>query len=361
VFDFDLIVVGGGQAALALGFYLRRSGLAYTILDANDTPGGAWTHTWASLRLFSPAQWSGLPGWLMARTSEEYPHRDDVIAYLSEYEKRYSLPVIRPADVADVDRDETGDGFVVRAMTTDGPKRWHARAVVSATGTWANPILPDMPGRNDFTGEQLHSAHYSTPDRFADRSVVVVGGGNSGAQLVSELSLVANVTWATLAPPVFLPDDVDGRYLFAQATARYKALQEGRVPDPPRSLGDIVVVPVVREARDRGALESRRMFERFTPTGVVWPGGEHSQVDAVIWATGFRPALQHLASLGVVGADGRVAINGTRAADGSRLWFVGYGEWTGYASATLIGVGRSARTTAEEVVAALAAPTLDRC
>jgi putative flavoprotein involved in K+ transport len=187
--------------------------------------------------------------------------------------------------------------------------------------------------------------------------VVVVGGGNSGAQIVAELSLVANVTWATREPPHFLPDEVDGRYLFEQATARYRAIQEGRTPDPPRSLGDVVMVPSVRDARARGALHAEPMFARFTDTGVVWSDGREERMDAVIFATGFRPALAHLASLGLVGSNGRAAIqsggSGTRAAGEPRLWLVGYGEWTGFASATLIGVGRSARATVEEITAAL--------
>jgi cation diffusion facilitator CzcD-associated flavoprotein CzcO len=180
--------------------------------------------------------------------------------------------------------------------------------------------------------------------------VVVVGGGNSGAQIVAELSEIAKVQWATLNPPVFLPDDVDGRFLFEQATLRYKALQEGRVPDPPRSLGDIVAVPPVRSARSRGALQSRPMFIRFTEDGVVWPDDSQSRIDVVIWATGFRPALSHLAPLSLVDDRGRVEVAGTRSVREPRLWLVGYGEWTGFASATLIGVGRSARSTVDEIV-----------
>lgn len=357
--EFDVVVVGGGQAALALGFYLRRTGLSYVVLDDQDRPGGAWTHTWKSLRLFSPSQWSSLPGWMMPRTDSGYPSRADVIAYLTEYERRYELPVVRPVHVDRVSRSTDGTGFLVTGHTGDAQRSWKARAVVSATGSWANPFVPDIPGRAMFLGEQLHTAHYTGVDSFIGRSVIVVGAGNSGAQIVAELSDVAAVTWATLFTPVFLPDDVDGRYLFEQATARYKAIQEGRVPDPPRSLGDIVAVPTVRAARERGVLSSRRMFERFTPTGVVWPDGSESHVDAVIWATGFRPALAHLAPLGIVGADGRVAMTNTRVASGSPLWLVGYGDWTGYASATLIGVGRSARATVDELVATLRTGELD--
>jgi cation diffusion facilitator CzcD-associated flavoprotein CzcO len=348
--DFDVVVIGGGQAGLALGYYLRRTGLRYVIAESQPEPGGAWQRAWPSLRLFSPAQWSSLPGWLMPRSRDDYPLRDDVVEYLAAYEQRFALPVQRPITIESVARGE-GEWLTLSGTHRDARIQWRARAVVSATGSWANPIIPSMPGSEIYHGRQLHSARYDGPSSFAGQRVVVVGGGNSGAQIVSELWRSAHVTWATLEPTVFLPDDVDGRYLFEQATARYKAIQEGRTPDPPRSLGHIVVVPSVRDAREHGALARVDMFQRFTETGVVWPDGRETAVDAVIWATGFRPALEHLAPLGITQPNGRIAVVGTRAVDEPRLWLVGYGEWTGFASATLIGVGRSARATVDEIVA----------
>jgi cation diffusion facilitator CzcD-associated flavoprotein CzcO len=354
----DIAVIGGGQSALAAGYYLRRTPLRFVLFDDQPGPGGAWRHTWPSLRLFSPAQWSSLPGWLLPRDADDapdgYPSRDAAIRYLAEYERRYELPVERPVRVHGVHR--AGDGF--RLDTTRGDV--HARAVVSATGSWSSPVMPSLPGQSDFRGVLLHSANYAGPASFAGKRVIVVGGGNSGAQILAELSETAHVTWATREPPHFLPDDVDGRYLFEQATARYRALQEGRTPDPPRSLGDVVMVPPVRAARERGVLHAEPMFVRFTADGVVWPDGREERVDAVLFATGFRPALAHLAPLGVVGAEGRVEIarggSGTRAAREPMLWLLGYGEWTGFASATLIGVGRTARAAVEEITSALGAP-----
>lgn len=344
---YDVVVIGGGQAGLAVGYYLRRTGLSFVILDAEDTPGGAWLHGWDSLRLFSPAPYSSLPGWMMPGDRATTPTRDDVIGYLSAYEQRYDLPVQRPVRVHDVARH--GERLLV---TTDRDS-YSARAIVSATGTWRKPFIPAYPGRDTFQGIQTHSADYRSPERFAGQRVLIVGGGNSAAQILAELSEVAETTWVTLEPPTFLPDHVDGRYLFEQATARYKAQQEGRSYEQVGGLGDIVVVPPVRAARERDVLHSVRPFTRLTATGVIWPDGSETVVDALIWCTGFRAALDHLAGLDVLNADGSVAVAGTRSVAEPRLWLVGYGEWTGYASATLIGVGRSARATAEQIAAAL--------
>lgn len=335
----DVIVVGGGQAGLATAYYLRRAGLSYLVMDAGQEPGGAWRHGWRSLRLFSPSAWSSLPGWPMpTKPGVEYPARDDVIEYLSAYEQRYQIPIERPVHVLAVRAVEGG----MEVVTDRGARK--ARIVVSATGTWGHPFIPDYPGRSGFRGLQLHSARYESPETLAGQRVLVIGGGNSGAQIMAEVSLVADATWVTTADPVFLPDDVDGRVLFRRATERWKALQEGRAIDAPvGGLGDIVAIPSVREARARGALNSRRPFTAFDEQGVVWPDGQHERIDAAIWCTGFRPALDHLRTLGVIEADGRVAVEMNRALRQPRLWLIGYGDWTGAASATIIGATRTAR------------------
>ncbi|RMH84967.1 NAD(P)/FAD-dependent oxidoreductase [Pseudomonas sp. AOB-7] len=345
----DVLVIGGGQAALSVAYFLRRTPLSFVVLDAEQGPGGAWRHGWDSLRLFSPATWSSIAGWMMPPVADTYPTRDHVLSYLAEYEQRYQLPVQRPVWVEALQRD--GDWLLARAA--DG-RQWRARAVVSATGTWRAPYIPEYPGAELFAGRQLHSAHYVEPRAFAGQRVLVVGGGNSGAQILAELSKVAEATWVTPSEPLLLPDEVDGRVLFERATERWKAQQQGRVVEQPvGGLGDVVMVPPVREARERGVLHAVRPFVRFTERGVVWADGKESAVDAVIWCTGFRPALEHLAALGVLNEEGKVDVTGTRACKEPRLWLVGYGEWTGAASATLIGVARTARSTVHEIVEAL--------
>ena len=346
---YDVVVIGGGQAGLSLGYYLRRTGLRYVILDSQAEPGGAWVRAWKSLRLFSPAQWSSLPGWLFPGNPERYPTRDEVVSYLSQYEERYSLPVERPVRVSSVRRDD-GE-FVIEA----DKGTYRSRAVVSATGTWQAPFIPDYPGREGFEGVQIHSAQYESPCRFEGESILIVGAGNSGAQIMAEVSLAADAVWVTLEEPLFLPDDVDGRVLFDRASEQYRALTQGKgsAPKSKDLLGHIVMVEPVKQARDRNALVTRRPFKRFTTDGVVWEDGSQTAFDAVIWCTGFRPSLEHLRPLGVVEANGRVETEGTRSKKEPHLWMVGYGNWTGFAAATLVGVGRSARATVQEITTAL--------
>ncbi|CUW30331.1 putative oxidoreductase CzcO [Streptomyces reticuli] len=277
-----------------------------------------------------------------------YPDAQHVVEYLADYEKRYELPVERPVRVLGVHRD----GRLLRVETDSGT--WQAAAVISAAGTWWRPFLPATAGRGDFGGRQLHTVDHRRPRDFAGRRVIVVGGGNSGARIAADLAHDTELTWVTRRPPRFLPDDIDGRALFDVATARRRALDEGRTDTGGvASLGDIVAVPPVREARDRGLLRSTPMFTRLTPTGAEWADGTRAEADAIIWCTGFRPTLSHLAPLRLRDCHGRIAVEGTRAVGEPRLHLLGYGDWTGPASATLIGVGRPAREAARDIAASL--------
>ena len=341
--DVDVLVIGGGQAGLAAGYYLRRAGHRFVIVDDQSAPGGAWPHTWASLTLFSPAQYSSLPGWLMPNWPNGFPPARHVVDYLSAYEERYELPVRRPVHVREVIRD----GDRLRVTTSSG--QWRARRVISATGTWHQPFWPVYPGARIFRGQQLHTVHYRDAAPFAGKHVVVVGGGNSAAQLLAEISEMTTTTWVTHTPPRFLPDEVDGRVLFEIASQRAADLAAGR-PDTGgiASLGDIVMIPPVLEARERDVLHAVPMFEGLTPDGVYWADREQ-RADVIVWATGFRPSLAHLRPMHLREPDGTIAVEGTRAVKEPALHLLGYGDWTGPGSATLIGVGRTARAAVAEI------------
>jgi putative flavoprotein involved in K+ transport len=339
---YDVIIIGGGQSGLAMGYYLRRTSLSYVILDNQNEAGGAWRHHWNSLRLFSPAQWSSLPGMIMNGGIDYYPTRDEAIDYLKSYESKYLLPVKRQVDVFDVRKvDERFEVHTSIGTLT-------SKVVVSVTGSFNNPYIPKFDRIENFRGRILHSSQYESPLPFKNKRVAIVGEGNSGAQILAELSKVTETIWITQKEPRFLADHIDGRYLFDAATQMYEAQKVGKDFKPP-SLGDIVMVESVKDARARKVLNSMRPFKTFTEDSMVWADGHEEKLDAVIFCTGFRPALNHLKSLNVTNEDGKADTIGTRSKEVVGLWLVGYGNWTGFASATLIGVGRSAKKTVEEI------------
>ncbi|NLA54887.1 MAG: NAD(P)/FAD-dependent oxidoreductase [Corynebacterium humireducens] len=312
----DVIIVGAGQSGLATAYYLRRHGLDPLLLDAQPTPGAAWLHVWPSMTLFSTAEFSNLPGMPMP-PFDGFPPAQHVVDYLAAYERRYDLRVERPVTVERVTHD--GEAFTLQA----GERTWRARQVVAATGTWSAPFVPAYPGA--FVGKQWHSANYPGPEPFVGARVAVVGAANSAAQIAAELTGVADVTWYTRAEPRWMPDDVDGRVLFRRNSLRALAILRGEEdPGADSELGDIVVLPAVREARDSGRLRATPQFRRL------------DEVDAehLIWCTGFRPALRPF----------RKVLD-----RGLPLHLVGYGDWLGPGSATILGVGPYARRAAEAV------------
>ncbi|WKV13084.1 ArsO family NAD(P)H-dependent flavin-containing monooxygenase [Marivirga harenae] len=341
---YDLIIIGGGQSALACGYYLRRTGLDYIILDNQEECGGAWQKAWDSLTLFSPAEHSSLPGWLMPQSKNEFPSKKEVIDYVCQYEKRYKIPVERPVEVKEVGKESNYFKIITNQAT------YYSKRLISATGTWDKPFIPNVAGRDIFQGTQLHSAFYQSSRDFEGKKVLIVGEGNSGAQILAEISKVADTKWATRNSPEFLPDDVDGRVLFDQATAKYYAEKKGEKFDMSKyNLGNIVMVPSVKEARNRDVLHSAGQFTSFTEKGVIWESGKKESFDAVIWCTGFGYGTEHLKNIVAKDEKGKIKTTGTRSIEEKNLWLVGYGGWTGFASATLIGVGRSAKLTIKQV------------
>lgn len=335
----DTLVIGAGQAGLAAGYHLQRAGMTFTILEASDQPGGSWPHYYDSLRLFSPARFSALPGLPFPGDGERYPARDEVMTYLRQYAAHFALPVRTGMRVAQVTR--YGVAFAV--TTADGTVLT-ARSVIAATGAFSRPNSPVIAGQEVFQGQTLHAAAYRGPEAFRGQRVVVVGGGNSAIQIAVELADVATVSLATRHPLRFMRQQVRGRdvhwwwwltgidrvawglRLDANATAGPPILDTGRY----------------QAAIAAGRPDHRAMFTAFTPGGVRWADSQVERVDTVIFATGYRPNLAYLADLGALDADGRPHHHAGISTTVPGLAYVGVERQRVLASATLRGVGPDA-------------------
>ncbi len=342
--DVDVVVIGAGQAGLSTGYGLLRQGFerhtGFVLLDADAGPGGAWQHRWPTLTLGTTHRVHDLPGLSFAPVDPDAPAVESVPAYFAEYERRFGLPVLRPVRVSAVRRTDD-DRF--RVETDAGP--WTARAVVNATGTWSRPFVPRYPGQETFRGRQLHTVDYRTPEEFRGLHVVVVGGGASATQLLGEISRVTSTTWVTRREPVWRDgvfDEAAGRAVVARVE---EAVREGRRPGSVVGLtGLLTSTPYIRDGLDRGVLRRRPMFDRITPDGVAWDGGTSVRADVILWATGFRAAVGHLAPLGLRAPGGGIRMDGTHVAGEPRLHLVGYGP-----SASTIGANRAGQSAARRL------------
>src|SRR5438046_5946770 len=187
--EFDTIVIGGGQAGLSAGYYLRKRGRPFLILDANERIGGSWrTRTWSSLRLFTPARYDGLAGWPFPAPGWSFPTARETADYLEAYADRFQLAVETATRVERLTRG--GDNFVVEA----GDRRFEADNVVVATGFYGEPVVPDFAAELDPRIVQMHSSEYRDPSQLRPGGVLLVGAGNSGADIAMESS-ATHRTW----------------------------------------------------------------------------------------------------------------------------------------------------------------------
>jgi cation diffusion facilitator CzcD-associated flavoprotein CzcO len=335
----DIVVIGAGQAGLSSAYFLRRSGFDFAVLDANAAPGGAWQHRWPTLRMATVHGIFDLPGMRFDPPAPEEPAATAVPRYFAAYEREFALDVHRPVAVHAV-RHGSGDRLLVDADVDT----WSARAVINATGTWTRPFWPHYPGRDTFRSRQLHTADYRGPAELAGKRVVVVGGGTSAVQLLTEIAEVAQTTWVTRRPPVFREEPFTedyGREVVAMVDQRVRA---GLPPESVVHATGLAWTPQLRQARRRGVLDRHPMFDRITPDGVAWADGTTVPADVILWCTGWRAALDHLAPLNLRGPGGGITMDGTRVVAEPRVHLVGYGP-----SASTVGANRAGRAAAREL------------
>ncbi|HKH92211.1 MAG TPA: NAD(P)-binding domain-containing protein [Gemmatimonadaceae bacterium] len=349
----EIVVIGAGQAGLSSAYHLKRLGLApvkgFLVLDHAPQPGGAWQFRWPSLTLSTVNRIHDLPGMPFAEAiGGDAPDVQAAIAvprYFAAYEQTFELPVYRPVNVTVV--CDRGDRLNVESDRGEVS----ARGIINATGTWERPYIPEYPGAERFSGRQLHTRDYKTADEFIGKHVVIVGAGISAIQLLDEISRVTTTTWVTRRPPEFRTGPFDEE----AGRAAVKLVEERvRAGLPPRSVVSVTglpVTPAIEAMRARGVLERRPMFREITDDGVRWPDGSTLRADVILWCTGFRSALDHLAPLMLREPSGGITMTGrlaTQVAKDPRVHLVGYGP-----SASTIGANRAGYAAASELMAFL--------
>jgi putative flavoprotein involved in K+ transport len=348
----EVIVIGGGQAGLAMGYHLAKHGIDFVVLDASQNVGDAWRARWDSLRLFTPARYSGLPGMPFPGDPDRYPGKEEVAEYLEAYATRFALPVRTGERVLALRRGP--EGWIAETATA----QYEAPQVVVATGPFQQPAIPAL--SRDLPAEvvQIHSASYRNPTQLPAGDVLVVGAGNSGVQIAEDLSRTHRVHLAVGERMPRLPQRVLGRSLFwwleksgvmnvsvNSLLGRRMSRTDTLIGKSPRML--------------RGVQLHGRAVE-VRGDAVLTAGGGRVSPAAVVWATGFQPEFGWIEAPVLDGRGAPVQRRGVTSAPG--LYFLGL-SWLHTRGSALIGwVGRDAEYLARylsggEQHRAMAAPT----
>jgi len=342
-----IIVIGAGQAGLAIGRELRRAGHDILLLDAHHRIGESWRRRWDSLRLFTPASLSALPGMPFPGPGHHYPGKDEVAGYLQAYAARFELPVQLGTTVTELRRGANG-GFEVATshgtLTADG--------VVVATGPFQLPHVPDLPLPPEIVS--LHSADYRNPAQLPDGPVLVVGGGNSGMQIAAELAATRPVTLAIGERQPVLPQRICGLDVFTwlQALGLIRAPAAGRLGRLVRDHDPLIGLSP-RGLRRLGV----RIVDRITAVDgarLRTATGQAITASAVIWATGYRSDYRWIRIPGALAGGFPVHSAGISPVPG--LAYIGLPFQRNRGSALLGWVGEDAALVAATYTARLRTP-----
>ena len=317
---FDVVIIGGGQAGLAMGYYLRQQGLRFVIFERGDSIAPAWRERWDSLTLFTPRRYSALPGLPFPGDPDGYPSRNEVIAYLERYAETFELPI-------DLDSEVRRLSHAGRLVLEINGRMVTADQVVVATGPFQTPLVPKLAQDLDRDVWRVHSTGYRQPGDVPEGTVLVVGGGNTGFQIAKELSSTHKVVLSVGSKQKPLPQRFAGHDLFWWLTKTHLLFTnvESRLGSK-LQYRDTLIGSSPRELRRSGVELKPRATSASGRTASFGDGSE-LEVDAVIWATGYRPDYSWI-DAPVLDADARlVHRRGVTAVPG--LYFLGLTwQWT---------------------------------
>jgi putative flavoprotein involved in K+ transport len=349
---FETIIIGGGQAGLAIGYHLAQRERSFVILETHARVGDNWRQRFDSLRLYSPAGYDGLPGWDVPLDRWDYPTKDQIADYLEAYAKRFELPVITGAGVDSLRKN--GDRYVVRA----GAHRFEADNVVVASGTFQEPITPAFAAELAPTIRQMHSADYRNPSQLQDGPVLVVGCSHSGADVALEVA-ASHATVLSGKMRGEVPFDIEGRvarvvlpvvWFMANRVLTVKTPLGRKMRPEVRAHGG-PLLRVKRAHLDAAGVERTEARVAGVRDGMpVLDDGRVLDVANVIWCTGFGKDVSWI-DIAVVGEDGWPEQTGGVVETSPGLYFVGLPFLHAFASMLIGGVGRDAQRVAAHIAA----------
>jgi putative flavoprotein involved in K+ transport len=327
--SLDVVVIGASQAGLAIGYHLARRGVRFVILDAGSEVGQVWRSRWDSLTLFTPGQYSDLPGMAFPSPKDTYPSKDDVASYLRSYVSAFDLPVKLNAKVTSLTERE--GKYLVR--TAD--EGFTADQVVVATGPFQVPFVPPIIRELDSTVFQLHSADYRNPGQLPEGEVLVVGGGNSGFQIAEELAATRKVTLAVGQRVPSLPQRLLGKDLFwwLSGIGFMKVSTDSRLG---RKLAkrDVLLGSSPRGLR-RSGVTLRKRLTNLVGRRAFFDDESEQDIDVIVWATGYRSNFSWIEIPTIKSADGAI-VHRRGVTDASGLFLIGL-PWQHTRGSALIG------------------------
>ncbi len=357
---FPVVVIGAGQAGLSVGYHLKRHGIPFVILDAGERIGDQWRQRWDSLTLFTPARYDALDGLRFPGKSFSFPGKDAMADFLESYAAKFALPVRTATRVDRLERD--GEGYLVAA----GDKRFKAKNVVVAMSDFQRPKVPAFARDLDPGVRQLHSFDYRNPAQLADGGTLIVGAGNSGADIAHELAQLGSTVWLSGRDTGHVPFRIDGllgrlmvplvlRVIYYRLlttstpmgrAARRKFSAQGTplVRIKPK---DLAALGVVRVGRTTGTRDGQPMLD----------DGRVLNVANVIWCTGFDPGFDWV-KIPVIGKDGRPRHERGIVAESPGLYFTGLEFLYALSSEMVQGAGRDARHVVEHIASRIGRPTM---
>ncbi len=341
--NVDILVIGAGQAGLAIGYYLKQSSFNFLLLDSSERIGNSWRNRYDSLTLFSPRNYSSLPGLSLLGDPEGYPSKDELANYLEIYANTFSIPVSLNTEVKSMERIDAK--FLV--LTTKG--EFLADKVVIATGPFQKPFIPKIQDHISTNVLQIHSSKYKNPSQLSYGNVLVIGGGNSGTQISTELSYSKKVYLSTGHKILFVPQKIFKRNVFwwfdklhlSELPTDYKISNYFKKNEP------IIGTSLKKQIKKKKVIVTGRTLD-FQDQNAIFNDGSKIRIDNIIWSTGFKPDYSWIHVQGVVDENEKpIHRRGVSPVEG--IYFLGLPWLSRLGSTQLSGVGYDAKYLFERI------------